>query len=300
MSRRPPQPETQGTVGPHEVVDRILEVEVVSQVGLPLGMRQRLANQSPVGLAGRQVVSLHIGGVDPRATPVCLHDSDQVALGAEEDLPLDFDHASPFTTLLDLGVTQIRIHHASRLLARAARATSSRGRLRLAVVGDQRRDVRRQLIAGEEGGSPIGSGLESSQKRPRLRLAPIMAEVADHAQPAGQGQGTPDPSVADIGGVLRVAMGLLFLTKVQSSSIWTWVRARSRMIEAPTAAPCFPAKASQCSTRLGEWRVRRAVALRLLRSLKSASASMTVARGLRMVSKKVGLSALKVRRHVLQ
>src|SRR4051812_20827031 len=50
-----------------------------------------------------------------------------------------------------------------------------------------------------------------------------MAEVADHAQPAGQGQGAPDPHVADVGGVVRLTVGLLFLTKVQSSSIWTWV-----------------------------------------------------------------------------
>src|SRR4051794_1008184 len=91
-----------------------------------------------------------------------------------------------------------------------------------------------------------------------------MAEVADHAQPAGQGQGAPDPHVADISGVVRLAVSLLFLTKVHSSSIWTWVRDKSRISAALTAAPCCPANASQCRTRLGEWRVRRAVALRLV------------------------------------
>ena len=51
MSRRPTEPEPQGTVGAHEIVNRILEVDVVLQVVLPLGMRQRLAHQPPVALA---------------------------------------------------------------------------------------------------------------------------------------------------------------------------------------------------------------------------------------------------------
>jgi hypothetical protein len=292
--------ETQAAVRPHEVVDRILEVDVELKVVLPLGMRQRLPHQPPVALARGQVVALHVRGVDPGATPIGLHDLDQIVLGAEEDLPPDFDHAPSFTPLLDLGVAQFRVHQASRLFARAAWAASGRWRLRRAVAGDQSGDIRRQLVAGEEGRPSIGSGLEFGEKRPRLRIAPVMAEVADHAQPAGQRQGTPDPGVADIGGVLRAAVGLLFLTKVQSSSIWTWVRDRSQIIAEPTAAPCWPARASQCRTRFGEWCVRRATALRLLRSPRSANASRTVARGLRMVSKKVCLSALDVRRHVEQ
>ena len=300
MRPGPTEPETQAAVRPHEVVDRILEVEMVSKVILPFGMRQRLAHQSPVALAGGQVVALHVRGVDPGATPVGLNDPDQIVLGAEEDLPLDFDHAPPFAPLLDLGITQVRVHQTPRLFARAARAAPDRGRLRRAVVGDRRGDVRRQLVTGEEGRPSIGSGLEFGEERPRLRIATIMAEVADHAQSAGQRQGAPDPSVADIRGVIWAAMGLLFLTKVQSSSIWTWVRGRSRINAALTAAPCWPAKASQCRTRFGEWCVRRATALRLLRSLKRASASRTVARGLRMVSKNVCLSALAVRRHVAQ
>jgi hypothetical protein len=171
----------QAAVRPYEVVDRILEVDVELKVLLPLGMRQRLAHQSTVALPRGQVVALHVRGVDPAATPVGLHDPDQIAFGAEEDLPPDFDDASSFTPLLDPGVAQFRVHQASRLFARAARAASNRGRLRRAVVGDQGGDVRRQLVAGEEGRPPIGSGLESGEKRPRLRVAPVMAEVADHS-----------------------------------------------------------------------------------------------------------------------
>ena len=300
MNRRPTEPEPQGMMGAHEVVDRILEVDVVSQVILPPGIRQCLAHQPPVALAGGQVVPLHIGGVDPGATAIRLQDPDEIVVGAEEDLPLDFDHASPFASLMNLRVTQIRVYQASRLLAWAAPAASGRRRLRGAVVGDQCGDIRRQLIAGEEGRPAIGPGLEFGQERASFRLATVMAEMADHAQPAGQGQGAPDPHVADVGGVVRLEVGLLFLTKVQSSSIWTWVRDRSRMIAALTEAQCGPAKASQCRTRFGEWRVRRAAALRLLRSASRAKASRTVARGQRRVSKDVCLSALNVRRHVAQ
>src|SRR4051812_11286311 len=201
---------------------------------------------------------------------------------------------------MNLRVAQIRVYQASRLFAGAAPAASSRRRLRGAVVGDQRGDIRRQLVAGEERRPAIGPGLEFGQERPCFRLAAVMAEMAGHAQPAGQGQGAPDPHVADVRGVLRSAVSLLFLTKVQSSSIWTWVRCRSRTSATLTEAPCCPAKASQWSTRFGEWCVRRATALRLLRSTNRDKASSIVARGQRRVSKNVCLSALNVRRHVVQ
>jgi hypothetical protein len=295
MSRRPTEPQPQGTMGTHEVVDRILEVDVVLQVVPPPGVRQCLANQPPVVLAGGQVVALDVRGVDLGATATRLQDPDEVVLGAEEDLPLDFNHASPFASLLDLSVTQVRVHQSSRLFAWATGAASNRRWLRGAVVSDQRGDIRRQLVTGEEGRPAIGPGLEFGQKRACFRLAAVMAEMADHAQPAGQGQGAPDPHVADVRRVFRLAVSLLFLTKVQSSSIWTWVRDKSRMSVTLTDAPCCPANASQCSTRFGEWRVRRAAALRLLRSTKSARASSTVARGQRKVSKNVCLSSLNVR-----
>ena len=201
-------------------------------------MGQCLAHQPPVALARGQAVALRIRCVDARATPVGPHDPDRVAFGTEDDLPLNFDHAAAFAPLLDLRLTQVRVHQAPRLLARAARARSDRGWLRCAGVGDQRGDVGRQLVTGEEGGPPIGPGLESGKERPRLRVATVMAEMAYYAQSAGQCQGAPDPSVADLRGVFRTAVGLLFLMKVQSSSIWTWVMDRSRMIAALTAAAC--------------------------------------------------------------
>src|SRR4051794_308851 len=265
MSRRSTEPEPQGTLGAHAIVNRILEVDVVLQVILPPGIRQCLAHQPPVALAGGQVVPLHIGGVDLGATAIGLQDPDEIVVGAEEDLPLDFDHASPFASLMNWRVTQIRVYQASRLFAGAAPAASGRRRLRGAVVRDQRGDIRRKLVAGEERRPAIGPGLELGQERTCFLLAPVVAEMADHSRPAGQGQGAPDPHIADVGGVFWLAVGLLFLTKVQSSSIWTWVRCRSRTRATLTDAPCCPAKASQWSTRFGEWCARRAAALKLLR-----------------------------------
>jgi hypothetical protein len=278
MSRRPTEPEPQGTMGAHEIVNRILEVDVVLQVILPPGIRQCLAHQPPVALAGGQVVPLHIGGVDLGATAIRLQDPDEIVVGAEEDLPLDFDHASPFASLMNSRVTQIRVYQASRLFAGAAPAASGRRRLRGAVVRDQRGDIRRKLVAGEERRPAIGPGLEFGQECPCFRLATLVAEMADHAQPAGKGQGAPD----------------------RSSSIWTWVRCRSRTSATLTDAPCCPAKASQWSTRFGEWCAGRAAALKLLRSTNGDKASSTVARGQRRVSKNVCLSSLNVRRHVAQ
>src|SRR3954447_2593201 len=101
MSRWPTEPEAQGTMGTHEVVIRILEVDVVLQVVLAPGVRQRLAHQPPVALAGGQVIALHVRGVDLRATAIRLQDPDEIVLGTEEDLPRDFDHASPFAALPD-------------------------------------------------------------------------------------------------------------------------------------------------------------------------------------------------------
>jgi hypothetical protein len=292
------KPEARAAVRPHDVGDRILEVDGELKVVLPPGVRQRLAYQPPVALARGQVVALQGRGVDPGATPVGPHDPDQITLGPEVDPPPDFDHAPSRTPLLDLGVARFRVHRASRLLAGAARAASGRGWFRRAVAGDQGADRRRPLVAGEGGRPAIGSGLEFGENRTRLRIAPVMAEVAEQARSAGQRQGTPDPGIAEIGGVLRAAMGLLFLTKLQSSSLWTWVRDRSRIVAEPTVPPCRPARASRCRTRFGEWCVRRATALRRSRSLRSAKASRTEARGPRMVSKKVCLSAPDVRRQV--
>ena len=93
----------QSLVGYRFYTSLIVEVDVELEVLLPLGMRQRLANQSPIALPRGQVVALHVRGVDPGATPVGLHDPDQITLGPEEDLPPDLDHASPFAPLLDLG-----------------------------------------------------------------------------------------------------------------------------------------------------------------------------------------------------
>src|SRR5438309_3862948 len=100
MSSRTTEPEAQGTMGAHEIVNRILEVDVVLQVVLSPGVRQRLAHRPPLALARGQVIAPRVRGVDPGATAIPLQDPDEIVLGAAEDLPLDFDHAPPSASLL--------------------------------------------------------------------------------------------------------------------------------------------------------------------------------------------------------
>src|ERR1051325_8773916 len=94
VSHRTTEPDSQGMVGAHEIVNCILEVDVVLQRVLPLGERQRLAHQPPVVLARCQVIAFHVRGVDPGAATFGLQNPDKIILGAEQDLPLDFDHVS--------------------------------------------------------------------------------------------------------------------------------------------------------------------------------------------------------------
>ena len=96
----------------------------------------------------------------------------------------------------------------------------ARGRFGCAVVGNQCGHICRKLITGEEGSTAVGAGLECGQKHGGFCFAALMAEVAQDAQAAGQRHGTPYPHIADIRGIIGLAMRLVFLTKGQSSSIW--------------------------------------------------------------------------------
>src|SRR5215470_4113859 len=167
-------------------------------------------------------------------------------------MTFDFHHASPPAPLVNLGIAHVRIHDAFGFFARVASTSGARERFGCAVVGNQCGHIRPKLITGEEGSTAIGAGLEFGQKHGRFCFAALMAEVAQDAQAAGQRHSTPYPHIADIRGIIRLAMRLFFLTKVQSSSIWTWVRWRLRMRAALTAAVCCPAKSSQWRMRLGE------------------------------------------------
>lgn len=72
MSDRCPEPDPQGTVRPYEVVDRIFQLDVALQLLLLFGVRQGLADQPAIALAGSQVVAFDVRGVDLGATAVRL------------------------------------------------------------------------------------------------------------------------------------------------------------------------------------------------------------------------------------
>src|SRR5262245_30246541 len=137
-----------------------------------------------------------------------------------------FHHAPSCTPLVDLRIAQMRVYNAWRRFARTARTPLARRWLRGAVVGNQCSHIRRELITGEKRGTTIGSCLQSRQKCGGFRFAALMAEVTQDAQAAGSRHRAPHPHITDLSRIIWLTVRLFFLTKVQSSSIWTWVRWR--------------------------------------------------------------------------
>ena len=129
-----------------EIEDRILQFEMAPQERAFLRMRQRFAHQPSVTLARREVVTLHISGIDLMGTK---HLGNDVAR-PEDDAAADLNHASLLAPFVHLRVKSLRIHHPARRSARATTTALSRRRLGRAVVGNEGRDVRRQLITGEQ------------------------------------------------------------------------------------------------------------------------------------------------------
>ncbi len=200
MSERFPEPDPQGAMRTHEVVDRLFQLDVALQIPLLFGVRQGLAYQPAIALAGSQVVAFDVRGVDLGAPAVRLQDLNERGVRAEQNLPFHFHHASPLAPLVDRGIAQVRVYDVLGCLGWAAWAAFGWRRFRHAVVGNQRSDIRRKLVTGEKGRAPVGSGLEFRQKQRRLWFATLMAEVAHHAQAAGQGHGAPDPHITDLRG----------------------------------------------------------------------------------------------------
>src|SRR4030095_15025047 len=110
-------------------------------------------------------------------------------------------------------------------------------RLWCAVVGNEGRDVRRQLITGEQWRVPISTCFEGCQKSRCLLLAALVGQMGHDAEMTWQGERTPHPGVTPVGRVTRLQMRLFFLTKLQSSSTCICVGCTSRMKWLWTAAP---------------------------------------------------------------
>src|SRR5437899_12926583 len=98
-----------------------------------------------------KVVTLDIRRFDMFATK---HLGDDFAR-TEDDASADLDHASLLAPFIHLRIESCRIQHPSRRVARAPTTAWSWRRLWRAVVGNEGRDVRRQLLTGEQGRVPI-------------------------------------------------------------------------------------------------------------------------------------------------
>src|SRR6266568_397048 len=88
---------------------------------------------SPSPIERRIVISLYIRGVDLRTASVGCQHLDDVGFGTKQDMTLDFHHASTYAPLIDLGIAQVRIHHAFGCFARAAGTPGARWRFGRAV-----------------------------------------------------------------------------------------------------------------------------------------------------------------------
>ena len=98
----------------------------------------------------------------------------------------------------------------ARRLARATTPALSWRGLWRAVVGNEGRDVRRQLITGEQWRVPIRTCFEGRQKRCRLLLAALVRQMGHDAEMTRQGERTPNPGVPPVGGVTWLQMRLFF------------------------------------------------------------------------------------------
>src|SRR3989304_4493246 len=147
----------QGTVWSHKVKGRIFEFELALQESFLFGVRQSFTHQAPIDLTGGKIVTFDIGGIDLSAAPIGLQDFNNVSFCAKEDASPNFNDATAFTMFVALAIAQLRIDHSRRFLAWAARAALSRWRFRRAVIGNQRRQVGRQLVTGDRNTAELQS-----------------------------------------------------------------------------------------------------------------------------------------------
>ena len=162
--------DTQRLMRAYEIEDCLLKCEMAPQERALLRMRQCFAHQAPDPLARGEVITLDISRVNLLATK---HLGDDVAR-TEDDAATDLDHASLRAPFIHLRIEQGRIHHPSRRLAWATTPALSWRWLWRAGVGNESRDVRRQLITGEQWRVPISTCFEGCQKSRCLLLAALV------------------------------------------------------------------------------------------------------------------------------
>src|SRR6266705_6937660 len=161
----------------YKIEDCILKGEMAPQERALLRMRQRFAHQAPFTLARGEVVTLDISRVDLLATK---HFGDDFAR-TEDDTSANLDHASLLAPFIHLRIESCRIQHPSRRVARVPTTAWSWRRLWRAVVSNEGRDVRRQLLTGEQGRVPIRACFEGRQKSRRLLLAALVRQMGHEA-----------------------------------------------------------------------------------------------------------------------
>lgn len=201
-----------------EVIIRKGEMQLLHQPLLRLGKGHRLAHETAVLMADRQIVPLDEARVDRRAHgglgQLCGHGLPRT----KDDARRDLHHPPLFTPLNHLSVQQVRRHFENRL-AGAAPHPGSRD-LRLdPITGEQGVVIMLEFIGREEWEVAIGAPLDPRHQRVSIGLIVPAHDKVDHNFVAGV-EPNPHPLVAIAGGQLfqRREMRFLFLTNDQSSS----------------------------------------------------------------------------------
>src|SRR4051812_32494053 len=99
-----------------------------------LGERKGLADETSDTLPHGEVVPFDISGVDLCATAIGVDNHRNVLRCAKHNAPSYFHHPPALSSLVDLGIAQLWVHQAARLLAGATRASCGWEWLRDTVI----------------------------------------------------------------------------------------------------------------------------------------------------------------------
>ena len=137
----------------------------------------------------------------------------------KHEAPIDCNDLSPGAMFVDLGITQCRGHHLTRVVAWSTWAAPSRWRCRRTVIGQECVAIRRPLVTRQSWWSTIGAGLKGGQECGGLLLAALMGAMIDATPMTGQSHRLPAPGITESPGVVRLQGLLFFFMKVQSASL---------------------------------------------------------------------------------
>ena len=165
-----------------------------SNHGSSLLNRIRLACQSPIMLAKRQILSFDKAGIDRRTRRQHGQERGNTFSVSKHDFVVDRHHVTPFARLDHLGIAQLFGGNAPWMGVWAPRATPWR-LIPFSIHMQQRGAVFRQLVAGKKGDQVRGDIRDPLQQQIGFSLR-ALADDKGHDEAPLWGKGHPDPGIA--------------------------------------------------------------------------------------------------------